>query len=389
MIPAIPTPLPMPFAQNGERRVIPENNDVPGSADASWATGFPPVTRINKQAGGKPPYGLDFQGIFYTICQHLFYAQSGNLYPWVGASEGQPGLNYLKGAFVLGSDAETYVALKPSGPDVPNPDGASFVGPVNPVDDTTGHWMDLATMFSVGIATLTTPGIVKPDGTTITIKPDGTISVSVGAVYELGEIYYFRNPTLRPGFQPCQGGLLQQAATLYPQIWAYLQTTEGQQLCKTEAQWQAMTQATWGDGSFKASWNGIGGAPYFVQNLNAGTLRMPDIRGMVAMAAADGTIGPSAGGVMGDRTRPVEGTTSKNGTYGLIAGSNVGGDATAAILTGAFYAGAARAHGTAGGSLSYNDLAFDSGRVVPTGAVNLPRSWGALACCYLGQPAQV
>ena len=30
---------------------------------------------------------------------------------------------------------------------------------------------------------------------------------------------------------------------------------------------------------------------------------------------------------------------------------------------------------------------FDNGRVVPTGATNLPRSWGALASVYLGHPA--
>ena len=32
-------------------------------------------------------------------------------------------------------------------------------------------------------------------------------------------------------------------------------------------------------------------------------------------------------------------------------------------------------------------MSFDSSRVVPTGAANKPRAWGALACCYLGQPA--
>lgn len=34
-------------------------------------------------------------------------------------------------------------------------------------------------------------------------------------------------------------------------------------------------------------------------------------------------------------------------------------------------------------------IKFDPGRVVPTGATNLPRSWAALACVYLGQPATV
>lgn len=32
-------------------------------------------------------------------------------------------------------------------------------------------------------------------------------------------------------------------------------------------------------------------------------------------------------------------------------------------------------------------LIYKASRVVPTGAVNLPRSWGALACAYLGVPA--
>ncbi|WP_165079249.1 MULTISPECIES: hypothetical protein [unclassified Desulfovibrio] len=29
---------------------------------------------------------------------------------------------------------------------------------------------------------------------------------------------------------------------------------------------------------------------------------------------------------------------------------------------------------------------FDTERVVPTGAANVPRSWGSLACAYFGQP---
>lgn len=141
MIPNIPSIIPMPFAQNGERQDIQDNNTVPGSADASWAVGFPPVTRINKHAGGKPPYGLDFQGIFHALSQHLFFSQSGCVYPWVGAdtTSGFPGLNYLKGSHVLGSDGEEYIALQPSGPDVPAASGG-FVGPVDPVGENAGEY---------------------------------------------------------------------------------------------------------------------------------------------------------------------------------------------------------------------------------------------------------
>lgn len=144
MIPAIPTLLPMPFAQNGERRDILENNTIPGSADASWATGFPPVTRINKQAGGKPPYGLDFQGIFYVLSQHLFFLQSGGVYPWQGANGDFPGLDYLAGAHVLGSNGQEYIARNPSGPNVSKGSGG-FVGPVDPVTDATNEYWRNAT----------------------------------------------------------------------------------------------------------------------------------------------------------------------------------------------------------------------------------------------------
>ncbi|MDR2503989.1 MAG: phage tail protein, partial [Deltaproteobacteria bacterium] len=95
--------------------------------------------------------------------------------------------------------------------------------------------------------------------------------------YDLCEFYYFRHPTLKPGFQSAQGGLLTNAATLYPEAWAYLQTTEGQLLCKTEAEWQAMTTAIWhtnADGT-TAGWNGIGGAPFYAPDLATGALRLP------------------------------------------------------------------------------------------------------------------
>ena len=40
-----------------------------------------------------------------------------------------------------------------------------------------------------------------------------------------------------------------------------------------------------------------------------------------------------------------------------------------------------------GGRLNTYDVSFLGSRVVPTGATFAPRSWGSLACCYLGQPA--
>lgn len=87
-------------------------------------------------------------------------------------------------------------------------------------------------------------GINRPDGVTIKVDETGKLTAAVSK-YEIGEFYYFRHPTLKTGFQPMQGGVIANAVTVFPEIWAYLQTTEGQKLCKTEAEWQAMSTAIW------------------------------------------------------------------------------------------------------------------------------------------------
>jgi hypothetical protein len=201
--------------------------------------------------------------------------------------------------------------------------------------------------------------------------------------YDLCEFYFFRHPTLRPGFRACQGGLLTGAATLYPVAWDYLQTTAGQLLCKTETQWQAMSTAIWAtlaDGT-TVGWNGIGGVPYFVQDLNAGTLRMPDIRGMTPEAAGFDSL--DVAGVHGDGTRKIQGswitgwanqfipTISHSGvayTPGSVS-ANMVNPISSSVSTQTYVAG------------------IDSSRTTPTANKIQTRAWGALACAYLGQPA--
>lgn len=208
-----------------------------------------------------------------------------------------------------------------------------------------------------------------------------TFALSSGAKYDLCEFYYFRNPTLRPGFQPAQGGLLANAATLYPEVWAYLQTTEGQKLCKTEAEWQAMTTAIWAtlaDGS-TVGWNGIGGAPFYAPNLATGALRLPDLRGMYAEAAGYDSL--SVGGVHGDAVRDMSGrfTPGWNSCFLPTAYAN-GVFGTPYAKAGTLWLAADRSENQ---PLSVD---FLSSRVVPTAAKNQPRAWGALPCAYLGLP---
>lgn len=233
-----------------------------------------------------------------------------------------------------------------------------------------------------GIAKVGVNGLVNPDGVTIKIDAMGKISVVQSDKYDLGEFYYFRHPILKPGFAPLQGGVISgvyqgKNITEWP-IWEYLQTADGQLLLKTEAEWQAMTTATWAtlaDGS-KVGWDGIGGAPYYVQDLGAGTLRMPDVRGMHIEAAGFDSLG--VGDAQGDTGREAAGTL----------GPFVGGQNSATYGYGVFTrSGQNGSYGIAGGGAVCANLSFSLARVQPTGPAFAPRRWGALACAYLGQPA--
>lgn len=194
-------------------------------------------------------------------------------------------------------------------------------------------------------------------------------------IYELYEFYHFRQPVLRPGFQPAQGGLLANAATQYPEAWAYLKTAEGQRLCKTESEWQALTTAifaTLADGS-QVGWDGIGGAPFYVQDTANGTLRLPDLRGMYAEAAGYDSL--DVGGTHLDAMRNLHGYFSfalhtsnspqRSGIFSTTPSTPIG-------YTGATYYG--------------HTVQCNAADTVPVASKNQPRAWGALPCVYLGAP---
>ncbi len=198
--------------------------------------------------------------------------------------------------------------------------------------------------------------------------------------YDLCEFYYFRHPVLKPGFQPAQGGVISGISQKFPEVVPYLQTTEGQMLCTTEAEWQAMTTATWAtlaDGS-KVGWNGIGGAPFYVLDVEADTLRLPDLRGMYAEAAGYDALG--VGGVHGDAIRQIPGVTAAIPIYGSGAVEN-----NNAFLNDPVERTIGAPASGSGYRIIRNRLIVS--RVAPTAAKNQPRAWGALACVYLGQPA--
>ena len=151
-IPSNPPALPSPIGTGADIAEIPAITPS-GSGALSFLSGWPYLTGIPLEAGGVAPQREFFNAVNLLLSQHVFFQQSGNVYPWQGADgDDQPGLNYLKNAHVLGSDGKEYVALKPSGPDVPA-SGGGFVGPVDPVGDATGVWATIEAMYSVGVDT--------------------------------------------------------------------------------------------------------------------------------------------------------------------------------------------------------------------------------------------
>lgn len=110
-----------------------------GSGAFSYQTGFPAITGFPLTAGGIAPSRQDFNGVFNLIGQHLFFLQSGSIYPWSAT------LDYLTGAHVLGSDGNEYIAQKSNGPDV------SDSSAVNPVGDDSGTWLSAVDVYTATI----------------------------------------------------------------------------------------------------------------------------------------------------------------------------------------------------------------------------------------------
>lgn len=82
---------------------------------------------------------------------------------------------------------------------------------------------------------------------------------------------------------------------------------------------------------------------------------------------------------MGDRTRPVTGDI---GYLGRFTNENDKATGTTGVFSSTDGNGGFTRTGTGRSWIHLN-----SARVTPTGSVNTPRSWGALACTYFGVSA--
>ena len=91
-----------PWATSGLKATIPETAD-PLLGRAGFDQGFPAINMTPKTAGGIPPFGQDFNGIFFDVTQALQFMQAGGTFPYDGAWATAVG-GYPVGALVSRTD---------------------------------------------------------------------------------------------------------------------------------------------------------------------------------------------------------------------------------------------------------------------------------------------
>jgi hypothetical protein len=104
---AIPAKIPLPFANSGTKNTIPTPSQIgitPGAA--SLTDGFPPLTFTPISAGGIPPAGADFNGIFNMITAVQQWQSAGGIFKYDATFSTAIG-GYPAGAILQGSDNET------------------------------------------------------------------------------------------------------------------------------------------------------------------------------------------------------------------------------------------------------------------------------------------
>lgn len=193
--------------------------------------------------------------------------------------------------------------------------------------------------------------------------------------FPIGQYTWWEDGLVRPGFQPANANIVANFAATYPQMAAYLSTAHGAGRCFASlAEYEAAHNAAWAtlaDGS-KVSWQNIGGVAKFFWNKAADTLLMPDLTEMTRfMAGASLGVGDARGDGIPRIT-------------GLVDNIRL---ATNANVSGAFHVTGTSSLAASGTTMTTGNLALDSSRVVQTSTSVRVRSWGALACAYLGPPA--
>ena len=101
----IPSRIAKLFAVNGSKNTIPVNSSSSTLSDgqATYDSGFPPLTMTAISAGGIPPAGQDMNGILYDLTRKQQWRDAGGGYPFDATFAAAIG-GYPSGAIIPSSD---------------------------------------------------------------------------------------------------------------------------------------------------------------------------------------------------------------------------------------------------------------------------------------------
>ena len=152
-----------------------------GQGIPSFRDLFPFITQVDPDAGGVMVERVWMNALFNLLGQHVFFQQSGCVYPW------EDSLDYLVGCHVMGSDGVEYLALQASGLDVPG------VGAKDPTEESNhAYWISLPSFVSKGVVPdtrkviagsgLTGGGTLSEDVTLAVLTDKVTAAIEKGAI---------------------------------------------------------------------------------------------------------------------------------------------------------------------------------------------------------------
>ena len=157
----------IPFCNTGNKNTIQLTHQAgQDPEDATYQEGFPPVTMLNEDAGGLPPKGLDFNGIFYELSSPIAHYCRGDRIQFDATYAAAIG-GYAKGWIVASNDYQKdYISLVDN--NLADPNG------------TNTTWAVYAGQGSVPAATSTTTGTVKLVNSLASTATDAALTAAQG-----------------------------------------------------------------------------------------------------------------------------------------------------------------------------------------------------------------
>ena len=246
------------------------------------------------------------------------------------------------------AEADRATEIASVGPATPHRLGLVRIGAGVEVDE---EGVIAVNIPEIPLASAQRAGLVRPDGVTLTATTDGTLSVIGVSVAMTGYPTEFRDFFEQhppAGWAVRNGAVLENADTTFPALWAALHAAENAWKCKTPEEWAALS----------ATAGGVGGAPFFVVDDEAGTIKLPDTRGDYTRGAGH-TLLPNVGQWIPDTVKRHQHTLSPFNSNGWGEGQD----------------GSKRWMSSQGGTIATGWAGEAESR---------PRTFGMLPCVYTG-----